>query len=81
MSDMETAGIIMALDEPNEMKHYGRHVKNFNQTLWDQHCMDIVERGNIAKVLFQHKSAWMVNTHAYEMYYMVKNRFLILKLT
>lgn len=81
MSDMETAGIIMALDEPNEMKHYGRHVKNFNQTLWDQHCMDIVERGNIAKVLFQHKSACMVNTHAYEMYYMVKNRFLILKLT
>lgn len=81
MSDMETAGIIMALDEPNEMKHYGRHVKNFNQTLWDQHCMDIVERGNIAKVLFQQKSACMVNTHAYEMYYMVKNRFLILKLT
>lgn len=50
MNDMDTAEIIMALDEPNEMKHYGRYVKNFSQTLWDQHCMDIVEKGSIAKV-------------------------------
>lgn len=82
MDDMETADIIMALDEPNEMKQYGRYVKNFNQTVWDQHCMRVVEKGNIAKVLFRHKSACMVNTrHAYEMYYMVKNRLLSLKLT
>lgn len=50
MKDMETAGIIMALDDPNEMKQYGRYVKNFSQTLWDQHCMEIVEKGSIAKV-------------------------------
>lgn len=49
MNDMDTAEIIMALDEPNEMKHSGRYVKNFSQTLWDRHCMEIVEKGNIAK--------------------------------
>ncbi|XP_052711593.1 uncharacterized protein LOC128185925 isoform X1 [Crassostrea angulata] len=49
MDDMETADIIMALDAPIEMKQYGRYVKNFSQTLWDQHCTRIVEKGNIAK--------------------------------
>ncbi|XP_034334941.2 uncharacterized protein [Magallana gigas] len=49
MNDMETADIIMALDAPNEMKQTGRYVKNFNQTVWDQHCTRIVEKGNIAK--------------------------------
>lgn len=82
MNDMETADIIMALDKLNEMKDYGRCVKNFSQTLWDQHCTRIVEKGNIAKVSFQHKSIFMANTrHASEMYYMVKKRFLSLKLT
>lgn len=51
MNDMDIAKIIMALYKPNEMKHFGRYVKNFSQTLWDQHCMEIVEKGNIAKVL------------------------------
>lgn len=51
MNDMDTAKIIMALYKPNEMKHFGRYVKNFSRTLWDQDCMEIVEKGNIAKFL------------------------------
>lgn len=62
MNDMEIADIIMTLDEPYKMKYYGRRVQNFSQTLWEQHCMEIVEKGNITKVLFQHKSAiWSIH--------------------
>lgn len=47
MNDMETADIIMALDEPNEMKQYGRYVKNFNQTVWDQHCKPLTANDSV----------------------------------
>lgn len=50
MDDKERADIIMALDEPREMKQQGRYVKNFDQKVWDKCCQDVVERGNMEKV-------------------------------
>lgn len=50
MKDMERADIIMALNEPREMKQQGRYVKNFDQKFWDKCCQDVVERGNMEKV-------------------------------
>lgn len=49
MGDKESADIIKALDEPSEIKKIGRHVKNFNQELWEISCQDVVEKGNMAK--------------------------------
>ncbi|XP_061182107.1 uncharacterized protein LOC133190468 [Saccostrea echinata] len=49
MKDKDSAEIIMALDQPREMKEQGRYVKNFNQELWDKNCRNIVEKGNMAK--------------------------------
>lgn len=50
MDDKESAGIILALNEPEEIKRIGRHIKNFNKDLWGKHCLDVVENGNMAKV-------------------------------
>lgn len=45
------AEIILALDEPQEIKQQGRCVQNFNQELWYGVRQEIVETGNMAKVL------------------------------
>lgn len=50
MDDEESAEIILALNEPEEIKRIGRHIKNFNQELWGKHCLNVVENGNMAKV-------------------------------
>lgn len=50
MDDKESAGIILALSEPEEIKKIGRHIKNFNKDLWENYCLDVVENGNMAKV-------------------------------
>lgn len=49
MDDVERAEIIMALDDPREMKQQGRYVENFDKKKWDKHCQDVVEKGNIGK--------------------------------
>ncbi|XP_052688322.1 uncharacterized protein LOC128166907 isoform X2 [Crassostrea angulata] len=49
MDDKESAGIILALNEPEEIKRIGRHIKNFNKDVWGKHCLDVVENGNMAK--------------------------------
>lgn len=51
MGDEMSAETIMALDEPQQMKKQGRFVKNFNQELWNDVRQEIVETGNMAKVL------------------------------
>lgn len=53
MNDTEIAEVIMALNDPREIRQSGKEVKNFSQQLWDDCCEDIVETGNIAKVLRQ----------------------------
>lgn len=50
MDDEESAKLILALNEPEEIKRIGRHIKNFNQELWEIYCLDVVEKGNMAKV-------------------------------
>ncbi|MCM3782529.1 NADAR family protein [Neobacillus mesonae] len=40
---------IMQAKHPKEMKAYGRAVTGFDQSVWEQHCYDIVKRGNYAK--------------------------------
>lgn len=51
MGDKMRAEIILALDEPQEIKQQGRCVQNFNQELWYGVRQEIVETGNMAKVL------------------------------
>lgn len=53
MGDEMSAETIMAFDEPQKMKKQGRFVKNFNQKLWDDIRQEIVETGNMAKVLLE----------------------------
>lgn len=50
MDDKESAKIILALHEPAEIKKVGRNVPNFNQELWENRCLDVVEKGNMEKV-------------------------------
>lgn len=56
MGDDDIAAKIMNLDEPKEIKQHGRKVKNFDNELWEKHCQEIVEKGNMAKVLHVHTS-------------------------
>lgn len=51
MGDEMSAETIKAFDEPQKMKKQSRFVKNFNQKLWDDIRQEIVETGNMAKVL------------------------------
>lgn len=56
MGDDDIAAKIMILDEPKEIKQHGRKVKNFDNELWEKNCQEIVEKGNMAKVLHVHTS-------------------------
>ncbi|KAF2480228.1 hypothetical protein BDY17DRAFT_327201 [Neohortaea acidophila] len=49
MGDAEVAGEVLECQTPGEAKGLGRKVKNFQQTLWDKHCDDIVEQGQYLK--------------------------------
>ena len=40
---------ILASSHPNEAKKLGRGVRNFDQTIWESHCLDIVTQANVAK--------------------------------
>lgn len=51
MNDTELAEVIMALNDPREIRESGKEVKKFSQQLWDDCCEAIVEAGNIEKVL------------------------------
>lgn len=69
MGDKMRAEIIMALNEPQEIKQQGRCVQNFNQELWYGVRQEIVETGNMAKVLY-------INTN---ISYQCSNQKLVLK--
>jgi ribA/ribD-fused uncharacterized protein len=47
--DEETLKQILIAKEPNICKFLGRQVKNFIPEIWDEHCYNIVLKGNIAK--------------------------------
>ncbi len=40
---------ILASPSPRDQKALGRRVANFDSAVWEQACMDIVVRGNLAK--------------------------------
>lgn len=50
--DKETADAILKELDPRNHKWLGRRVQNFDQNKWDKNCMDIVKRGNKAKVCY-----------------------------
>ncbi len=47
--DKVIAEKVMATQDPREHKRLGRLVKGFNSKIWDESCMDIVVKGNMAK--------------------------------
>lgn len=68
MGDEESAEVIMRLNNPNEIKKRGRRVKNFNQDIWESCCQDIVERGNMEKVLLKYTQHCVVSSYIYTIY-------------
>ena len=49
--DKESATKIMATRNPKEQKALGRRVHPFDPDVWKEKCRDIVEKGNLAKVI------------------------------
>ena len=47
--DKEMRDKILHSDDPSEIKHYGKKVKNFVEAVWTELSSDIVVRGNVAK--------------------------------
>lgn len=47
--DEEIAKKIMQASHPREQKKLGRQVQNFDPSIWDSQCKDIVYKGNFAK--------------------------------
>lgn len=56
-NDAEMRKQILSSIQPKEMKEFGRCVKNFDKTKWDNECYDIVKKGNIFK-FSQNKQLW-----------------------
>lgn len=71
MDDMERAEIIMALDDPREMKQQGRYVENFDRKMWDKCCQDVVEKGNVGKVSNTKYSEKLFNIISKELSYIL----------
>lgn len=76
MDDKESAGIILALNEPEEIKKIGRHIKNFNKDLWENYCLDVVENGNMAKVFKWNLS--LMDCYVSHRYYGYKTNLMII---
>ena len=51
MKDDERAEVIMALDNPQEMKAAGSTMDDIDEDLWNDKSPEVVEAGNMAKVL------------------------------
>lgn len=47
--DLETREKILHTHDPKKQKALGRQVKHFNETIWQNKCVGIVTRGNLAK--------------------------------
>lgn len=47
--DKEIYEMIMAADNPADYKALGRKIRNFDETLWNEHKFQIVVNGNVAK--------------------------------
>ena len=49
--DEVSAKKIMDTSNPKEQKALGRRVHPFDPNVWKEQCRDIVEKGNLAKVI------------------------------
>jgi len=48
-NDKKAYDLIISTKNPEEAKKEGRKVRNFVESVWEQHCFDIVVRGNYLK--------------------------------
>jgi len=48
-NDKDTAEEILLEENPREQKKWGRKIKNFDKAIWEQNCLSIVYKGNLAK--------------------------------
>lgn len=61
--DQDTLAKILTSESPRQAKMLGRHVKNFDETLWQQHRGAIVFKGNLAKFSQNHAlKAFLLST-------------------
>lgn len=47
--DEKVAQQILRETQPKEQKKWGRQIKNFDKSIWEQNCLSIVFKGNLAK--------------------------------
>lgn len=47
--DKQVAQQILREKNPKEQKKWGRQIKNFDKSIWEQNCLSIVYKGNLAK--------------------------------
>ncbi|KAF1968817.1 DUF1768-domain-containing protein [Bimuria novae-zelandiae CBS 107.79] len=55
--DEEIAKEILAADNPRKQKALGRKVRNFDEAIWDQHKLSIVEQGTYHKFTISEDAA------------------------
>jgi len=48
--DDQVASIILKNTDPKKQKELGRRVRNFDPSIWTDHCEDIVKLANFLKV-------------------------------
>jgi len=48
-NDLKTAELILKADSPRKQKFLGRKVKNYDETLWNVICVQVMKDGNLAK--------------------------------
>ena len=51
--DTKIADQVMKTNNPRQQKGLGRKVSNFKPGVWKEACIDIVKRGNYAKVILR----------------------------
>lgn len=68
MKDDERAEVIMALDNPQEMKAAGSTMDDIDEDLWNDKSQEVVEAGNMAKVMLS-KTMRLTSFKEYDVFF------------
>ena len=63
-NDTDIATKILETNHPKDIKALGRLVKNFDKSIWDQHCDEIVKQGNLLKFSQNPDLLTLIKTHS-----------------
>ena len=60
LGDAEVRAQILATASPRQHKALGRKVRGFDADVWDQHCREVVYRGNLNKFQQNAELRWLL---------------------